>query len=106
MIYEFMGEIVTEEALEEKIDDEVDSASFNSLALACYILAHDENVDSFEEFDSNSIDKFDNWTNEIIEKAIFSDFQLLILKITDMNQKKTQVTRQSGKWIGAGCYLD
>lgn len=75
MIYEFMGEIVTEEALEEKIDDEVDRASFNTCALACYILAHDENVNSFEEFDSNSIDRFDDWASGIIEKAIFSDFQ-------------------------------
>lgn len=75
MIYEFMGEIVTEEALEEKIDDEVDEASLNSYALACYILAHDINVNSFEEFDSNNIDRFDDWASGIIEKAIFSDFQ-------------------------------
>lgn len=75
MIYEFMGEIVTEEALEERIDDEVDEASFNSYALACYILAHDVNVNSFEEFDSNNIDRFDDWASGIIEKAIFSDFQ-------------------------------
>lgn len=75
MIYGFMGEIVTEKALEERISDEVDEASFNSYALACYILAHDENVDSFDEFDSNSIDRFDDWASGIIEKAIFSDFQ-------------------------------
>lgn len=75
MIYEFMGEIVTEEALEEKIDDEVDSASFNSFAFACYILAHDENVNTFDEFNCNNIDTFDDWTSQIIEKAIFSDFQ-------------------------------
>lgn len=75
MIYEFMGEIVTEEALEAKIDDEVDRAFFNSYALACYILAHDENTSTFDEFDSNNIDRFDNWTSEIIEKAIFNDFQ-------------------------------
>lgn len=74
MIYEFNGEIVTEEALEEKIDDEVDKAAFDSYALASYILAHDENVDSFDEFDSNSIDRFDDWASGIIEKAIFSDF--------------------------------
>lgn len=71
MIYEFMGEIVTEEALEEKIDE----ASFNNYALACYILAHDVNVNSFEEFDSNNIDRFDDWASGIIEKAIFTDFQ-------------------------------
>ena len=70
MIYEFMGEIVTEEALEARIDDEVDRASFNS-----YALAHDENTSTFDEFDSKNIDRFDNWTNEIIEKAIFNDFQ-------------------------------
>ena len=75
MIYEFMGEIVTEEALEARIDDEVDIVPFNSYAFACYILAHDENVDSFEKFDSNSIDRFDDWASGIIEKAIFSDFQ-------------------------------
>lgn len=74
MIYEFMGEIVTEEALEEKIDDEVDRASFDSLALACYILAHDENVNSFEEFDSNSIDRFDDWAKDSIENEIYEDF--------------------------------
>lgn len=75
MIYEFNGEVVTEEALEEKIDDEVDKAAFDSYALASYILAHDENANTFDEFDFNNIDKFDNWTNEIIEKAIFSEFQ-------------------------------
>lgn len=75
MIYGFMGEIVTEKALEERISDEVDRASFDTCALACYILAHDENVDSFDGFNSNNIDEFDDWANEIIEKAIFSDFQ-------------------------------
>lgn len=75
MIYEFNGEVVTEEALEEKIDDEVDKAAFDSYALASYILSHDENANTFDEFDFNNIDKFDNWANEIIEKAIFSDFQ-------------------------------
>lgn len=37
MIYEFNGEVVAEEALEEKIDDEVDKAAFDSYALASYI---------------------------------------------------------------------
>ena len=75
MIYGFMGEIVTEEALEERISDEVDRASFDTCALACYILAHDENVNSFDGFDSNNIDSFDDWASEIIEKEIFSDFK-------------------------------
>lgn len=75
MIYEFNGEVVTEEALKEKISNEVGGAFFNSYALACYILAHDENVNTFDEFDFNNINRFDDWANEIIEKAIFSDFQ-------------------------------
>ena len=75
MIYEFMGDLVTEEALEEKIDEEVDKASFNSLALACYILVHDENTNTFEEFDTNSIDKFDNWAQNVIENEIYNDYQ-------------------------------
>lgn len=75
MIYEFMGEIVTEKALKERVSDEVDKASFNTYALACYILAHDVNVDSFDEFDCNNIDRFDDWASEIIGKAIFSNFK-------------------------------
>ena len=75
MIYESMGEIVTEQALEKRISDEVDRASFDTCALACYILAHDENVDSFDGFNSNNIDEFDDWASGIIEKAIFNDFQ-------------------------------
>ena len=74
MSYIFKGEIVTGKALEEKIYDEVEKASFDSYALASYILAHDENVNTFDEFDFNNINKFDNWADEIIEKAIFSDF--------------------------------
>lgn len=74
MIYEFMGDLVTEEALEEKIDEEVDKASFSSLALACYILAHDENANTFDEFDINNIDKFDNWAGDVIENEIYEDF--------------------------------
>lgn len=75
MIYEFMGEIVTEKALETRVSDEVDRASFDTCALACYILAHDENVNSFDGFDSNSIDEFDDWASEVLEQAIFSDFK-------------------------------
>lgn len=60
MIYEFNGEIVTGKALEEKISDEIDKASFDSYALASYILAHDKNVNTFDEFDFNNINKFDN----------------------------------------------
>lgn len=75
MIYEFMGDLVTEEALEEKIDEEVDKASFSSLALACYILVHDENTNTFEEFDTNSIDKFDNWAQNVIENEIYNEYQ-------------------------------
>lgn len=74
MIYEFMGEIVTEKALEERIDDEVDSASFSSLALACYILAHDENANTFDEFDCNNINRFDDWAKDTIENEIYEDF--------------------------------
>lgn len=88
MIYEFMGEIVTEEALEAKIDDEVDRASFNSYAFACYILAHDENVNTFDEFDCNNIDRFDDWANEIIEKAIFNDFQPADFNDYEYNSKE------------------
>lgn len=75
MIYEFMGEIVTEQALEERISDEVDRASFDTCALACYILAHDENVNSFDGFDSNNIDEFDDWASKVLEQTIFSDFK-------------------------------
>lgn len=50
MIYEFNGEVVTEEVLKQKISNEVDGAFFNSYALACYILAHDENDDLVFEF--------------------------------------------------------
>lgn len=75
MIYEFMGEIVTEEALEERISGEVDRASFDTCALACYILAHDENVNSFDGFDSNNIDEFDDWASKVLEQTIFSNFK-------------------------------
>ena len=75
MIYEFMGEIVTEEALEKRIDDEVNSASFSPLVFACYILAHDENVNTFEEFNCNNIDRFDDWAKDTIENEIYEDFK-------------------------------
>lgn len=74
MIYEFMGEIVTEEALEEKINEEVDKSSFSSLALACYVLAYDENANTFDEFDSNNINKFDDWARDVIENEIYEYF--------------------------------
>ena len=83
-----MGDLVTEEALEEKIDEEVDKASFSSLALACYILVHDENTNTFEEFDTNSIDKFDNWAQNVIENEIYNVLHLLILMTMNTIQKK------------------
>lgn len=75
MIYEFNGEVITEEVLKQKISDEVDKASFDSYALASYILDHDENANTFDEFDFNNIDRFDDWANEIIEEEIFNDFE-------------------------------
>lgn len=55
MIYEFMGEIVTEKALENAISDELEMATFNAFALACYILAHDEDVNSFDGLGQGAI---------------------------------------------------
>lgn len=83
-----MGEIVTEEALEEKIDDE---ASLNS-----YALAHDVNVNNFEEFNSNNIDRFDDWASGIIEKAIFSDFQPA--DFDDYNYKSEEELEEGASW--------
>lgn len=76
MIYEFMGEIVTEEVLEERISEEVERASFSSLALACYALEFNLNINStFDTFNNNNIYKFADWATNVIENEIYEDFR-------------------------------
>ena len=89
MIYEFIGEIVTEEALEKRISDEVEIASFNSLALACYVLEFNLNINStFDTFNNNNINKFEDWAIDIIENRIYEDFQPADFNDYEYNSKE------------------